>query len=191
MKIRLRHSLLAVFITVSSVWSSTALAGSPDAQDESKHWFHRATGLIEEVRDATRRFQDVSMATAEGYGAFLGCVSGPQEGAMGIHFVNGGLVEDGVLNAEQPEVLIYEPRNSGRLQFVAVEYLVIAADWDAVNPTPPSLVGQAFHYSFSPNRYGLPPFYSLHAWAWKRNPHGAFVDWNPKVSCEEYAPEAP
>jgi hypothetical protein len=32
----------------------------------------------------------------------------------------------------------------------------------------------------------LPPpaFYELHVWAWRDNPHGAFVDWNPAVSCE-------
>ncbi len=32
-------------------------------------------------------------------------------------------------------------------------------------------------------RYGLPPFYELHAWIWKRNPSGTFSDWNPRVSC--------
>lgn len=29
-------------------------------------------------------------------------------------------------------------------------------------------------------------FYALHVWAWKHNPHGMFVDWNPKVSCEGF-----
>jgi hypothetical protein len=31
--------------------------------------------------------------------------------------------------------------------------------------------------------------YELHVWAWKDNPHGAFVDWHPNVSCEEYVGE--
>jgi hypothetical protein len=35
----------------------------------------------------------------------------------------------------------------------------------------------------SPIRDGLPPFYELHVWAWRTNPHGAFVDWNTGVSC--------
>jgi hypothetical protein len=35
----------------------------------------------------------------------------------------------------------------------------------------------------SPNRYGLPPFYELHAWVWKHNPSGMFNDWNPLVTC--------
>jgi hypothetical protein len=34
-----------------------------------------------------------------------------------------------------------------------------------------------------PNRYGLPPFYALHAWIWQPNPSGKFEPWNPRVSC--------
>ena len=44
-------------------------------------------------------------------------------------------------------------------------------------------MGQHFHYVGSPNRYGLPPFYELHVWAWRENVNGMFVDWNPGVSC--------
>jgi hypothetical protein len=47
-------------------------------------------------------------------------------------------------------------------------------------------MGQTFHFTPSPNRYGIPAFYALHVWAWKHNPHGMFVDWNPKVSCEDF-----
>ena len=36
------------------------------------------------------------------------------------------------------------------------------------------------------NRYGIPAYYALHVWAWKANPHGVFMDWNPQVSCEEH-----
>ena len=45
------------------------------------------------------------------------------------------------------------------------------------------LATAVFHYN-TPNRYGIPAFYALHVWAWKSNPHGVFVDWNPRVSCE-------
>ncbi len=68
---------------------------------------------------------------------------------------------------------------------MGVEYIVLAAAWDAANKTPPVLMGQTFHFNSSPNRYGIPAFYALHVWAWKHNPHGMFVDWNPKVSCED------
>ncbi len=122
------------------------------------------------------------------YAAFAGCVSGPQEGAMGVHYVNGALVGDGVIDERHPEALIYEPRN-GRLQLVAAEFIVLAAQWDASHSdgAPPTLMGQVFHYNGSPNRYRLPPFYELHVWADKLNPSGAFADWNPHVSCDTYA----
>jgi hypothetical protein len=141
--------------------------------------------LVKTVRQATARFKNVGAAESAGYGLFHGCVSGPQEGAMGIHFVNGDLVGDGEIDASSPEALIYELRN-GRLQLVGVEYVVIAEAWDANHDEPPSLMGQVFHYVGAPNRYKIPAFYELHVWAWKQNPTGMFTDWNPKVSCEDY-----
>ena len=49
-------------------------------------------------------------------------------------------------------------------------------------------MGQHFQYVSTPNRHLLPAFYELHVWAWRDNPHGMFVDWNPTVSCEEFDP---
>lgn len=138
---------------------------------------------VKVVREATRPFLDVHAAEAAGYAPFLGCVSGPQYGAMGVHYVNGDLVADGLVDAARPEALTYEPRD-GRLRLLGVEYIVMAEQWHAANAAPPVLLGQVFHYTGSPNRYGLPPFYSLHVWAWRDNPHGTFVDWHPRVSCE-------
>ena len=146
-----------------------------------------STTFPEMVRQATAQFKDVQKAT--GYELLHGCVSGPQEGAMGIHFANGGLVGDGKLDAMHPEALLYEPKD-GKLQLVGVEYIVFAADWDAKHPTPPVLMGQLFNYSGAPNRFGIPPFYELHVWAWKNNPAGVFADWNPRVSCEEFVGDA-
>jgi hypothetical protein len=182
------YSLLAVAAAAVAMGSQVALADNGDSHQA--HEQKLSTGLVQEVLDATQRFRDVAVAESEGYGAFLGCVSGPQEGAMGVHFANGGLVGDGQLDAARPEVLVYEPRKNGALRLVAVEYLVIAEAWHATNDSPPVLSGQSFHYSGSPNRYGLPPFYALHVWTWKRNPSGMYVDWNPKVSCEDYTAEA-
>jgi hypothetical protein len=50
----------------------------------------------------------------------------------------------------------------------------------------PQLMGQIFHYFEAPNRFGLPAFYTLHVWAWKENPKGAFVNWHPNVSCQSF-----
>jgi hypothetical protein len=142
-----------------------------------------SSALVAQVRQVTQPFLDVSQAMAAGYEQFLGCVSGPQEGAMGVHFVNATLVGDGEVDAYYPEALIYEMNNGGA-QLVGVEYIVMVDAWHANHADPPVLEGQLFQYNGSPNRYGLPPFYELHVWAWRDNPHGAFVDWNPRVSCE-------
>jgi hypothetical protein len=163
------------------VATSVALANSNSSKP--------ATTFPEMVRQATAQFKDVRKAEAAGYALLHGCVSGPQEGAMGIHFANGSLVGDGKLDAMTPEALLYEPKD-GKMQLVGVEYIVIAADWDAKNKTPPVLMGQLFNYSGAPNRFGIPAFYELHVWAWKSNPDGVFADWNPHVSCEEFVGDA-
>jgi hypothetical protein len=78
----------------------------------------------------------------------------------------------------------------GKARLVGVEYIVIAEAWHTNNGLgTPTVLGQLMNYVGSPNRYGLAPFYELHVWAWKFNPNGMFVDWNPKVSCAEFKPE--
>jgi hypothetical protein len=169
-------SLVALSLLVAT---SVAMAGSAAPKP--------APTFAEAVRQATAQFKDVKKAT--GYALLHGCVSGPQEGAMGIHFANGDLVGDGKLDVQHPEALLYEPRD-GKLQLVAVEYVVLADAWNAKNQAPPVLMGQLFNYVGAPNRYGLPAFYELHVWAWKTNPDGVFADWNPNVSCADYVGDA-
>jgi hypothetical protein len=162
--------------------TSTGVAKHDDPRRDAES----AGAFIELARRATERFQNLDEAIGAGYGLVPGCVSGPEEGAMGVHYANGVLFGDGQLDAENPEVLVYEPRN-GRLRLVAVEYVVPAADWHAGHPEQPVLLGQLFHYVGGPNRYGGAAFYELHVWAWKHNPSGTFADWNPKVSCADYS----
>ena len=128
------------------------------------------------------------MAEAEGYRLLFGCVSGSDWGAMGMHFVNMSLVGDGVLDPAKPEIVIYEPLPNGRLRLIGADYLVSPTRGTMANPAsgPPELMGQLLHLFESPNRFGLPSFYTLHVWAWKENPNGAFVNWHPKVSCEPF-----
>ena len=147
----------------------------------------QAGALITVVRQATARFRDVSVAQAEGYSLQFGCVSGPDSGAMGLHFVNGAIVASGVLDATRPQIVIYEPQPDGRLKLIGADYLLIASAWDASHSGPPELMGQLFQYFEAPNRFGLPAFYTLHVWAWKDNPNGAFVNWHPHVSCQSFS----
>ncbi|HEX9044795.1 MAG TPA: hypothetical protein VF802_07200 [Candidatus Limnocylindrales bacterium] len=132
------------------------------------------------VRAATAAFHDLSIAQAAGYGLFPGCFSDPT-GGMGIHYVQFSSVADGVVDPLHPEALVYEPLAGGGLRLVAVEYVVIAASWTGA--TPPSVFGVPLTFVDSPNEFGLPPFYELHAWLWQPNPLGMFNEWNPMVSC--------
>jgi hypothetical protein len=146
-----------------------------------------AGALIKTVRESTERFKDVSVALAEGYALQFGCVTGDDYGAMGLHYVNGTLVNSGVIDATRPQIVIYEPVPGGGLRLIGADYLVLADTWNATHSGTPELMGQLFHYFESPNRFGLPSFYTLHVWAWKDNPKGAFVNWHPNVSCASYS----
>lgn len=140
--------------------------------------------LVQDVREATRQFLDANNAGPAGYEPAFGCVSGPDHGAMGIHYVNGPLVGDGEIDVAHPEALIYEPEGNKR-RLVGVEYIVDAATWlKNHDNAPPVLDGQDFQFVGAPNRFNLPPFFELHVWAWRDNPQGAFVDWNNNVTCE-------
>ncbi|HEY6686085.1 MAG TPA: hypothetical protein VI094_07755 [Propionibacteriaceae bacterium] len=162
---------------------------------------HANAALTAPARTATVKFHSLSIAKKAGYSiladsAGITCIADPQMGAMGVHYVKGDLVKDPAIAATEPEALVYAPDQQGRLHLAALEYVVIKSDWDAKQPQPPSLgvgarettappilFGHEFNFTNAPNRYGLPPFYSLHTWIWKDNPAGAFEMWNPSVTC--------
>ena len=173
-------------LTLGAVASPVQARADAD-QAHGKHQVP-ASGLIWTVREATERFKDVRVAEAEGYSLMFGCVSGPDSGAMGLHYVNLPLVLDGVLDPSKPEIIIYEPLPNGRLKMTGADFLVFAADWHATNAATPELGGQLLHLFESPNRFGLPNFYTLHVWAWKENPTGAFANWHANVSCDSFSP---
>jgi hypothetical protein len=178
---------LILLLSISPVWalaqdghSHTATPQQELTPEQKSH----ASALIKIVRESTERFKNVSVAEAEGYVLQFGWVSGPDSGAMGLHYVNGALVNRGELDPTRPQIVIYEPTSNGSLRLTGADFLVLADAWDAKRQGPPELMGQLFHYFEFPNRFGLPAFYTLHVWAWKDNPNGAFVNWHPNVSCE-------
>jgi hypothetical protein len=168
--------------------------------------FAGSQSSLADARDATNQFHDLAVAKAAGYtielpdttgATCIANLSDPSAGAMGVHFVNLGLLDDPAtptgppdditLDPTKPEVLVYEHRNDGSFKLVAVEYVVFKEAWDAEHSDRPQLFGQVFD-SNTGTRYGLPPFYALHAWIWKPNnktldPAGIFAQWNPSVSC--------
>lgn len=152
---------------------------------------HAGTGATTgDASRATLKFHNLATAKAQGYGLLkdkngVSCIamdSMPAMGAMGVHYVKKALVGDSVINAATPEALVYEP-SQGKLRLVAVEYVVIKSAWDAHHTAAPKLFGQTFNFTPAGNRFGLPAYYSLHAWLWKYNPSGVFSMWNPTVTC--------
>jgi hypothetical protein len=182
-------SLSIVAFVLTGVFPRQAIGEQPPAaQSNGARVEHKQHGgeLVRVVRDATRRFRDVNVAMAEGYQLLFGCVSGPDDGAMGLHYVNMELVGDGVLDPRRPEIVIYEPLPNGGRRLIGADFLVFVDAWHASNTGTPELGGQLLHLFESPNRFGLPAFYTLHVWAWKQNPTGAFVNWHSDVSCEQF-----
>jgi hypothetical protein len=135
--------------------------------------------LVDKVRATNSRFADVKAAVAEGY-APIPCASGIDGGAMGVHYVHSEYLKDEVPDIKRPQAVMYEPQPDGSMTLIAVEYITLKG--------PAQLDGQLFNFIGSPNRYGLPPFYELHVWAWRPNPRGAFADMNPSVTCEHHHP---
>ena len=194
MKVRRSEKQLQFFliaVVLVSVYSLFAVA--QDSHSHTQTPQHQGptpdqqSALLKIVRESTARFKDVRVAEYEGYHLAFGCVSGPDSGAMGLHYVNGDLVANGVVDPTRPQIILYEAQPDGSLKLTGADYLVMAEEWDARHPgTTPQLMGQIFHYFETPNRFGLKAFYTLHVWAWKDNPNGAFVNWHPDVSCQSF-----
>jgi len=169
---KLIRSLGAVVLVLQLLLPLIALAGDG------------TTPLIEKVRNATRQYVEIRAAIADNFVAATPCVSGPDAGAMGVHFVRLDRVTTLVLDAEQPQALIYEPMADGAMRLVGVEFIVLDANWSAAHPgTVPALEGNLLNFVGAPNRYGLPAFWEIHVWAWEQNPKGSYADWNTDVTC--------
>jgi hypothetical protein len=135
---------------------------------------------LSQVRTALSQFENVDAAVKAGYAKFMDCMSSSQ-GAQGLHYTNGALLDDPALDPLRPEALMYEPRADGSLRLVGLEYLVFQKAWhDAGHKAAPALLGR----EFSLNTTLLPqPFYALHLWVWQYNPLEVFANWNPLVIC--------
>ena len=166
---------------------------------------------LDAVRAATARFQDVSVALAEGYiadpanmcetAAMMGRPAAL--GAMGIHYFRPDLLGiagppnprvDGTgthTDFNQPSILIYEPQQDGSLKLVAVENLVFKKSWEeAGHSAPPSFHGVPYDHMFDDpatptidEAHNFEPHYDRHVWLYRENPNGVFAQFNPNVTC--------
>ncbi len=140
---------LILLLSMSPAWALAQDGHSHTAKSQEEltpEQKSQASALIKIVRESTERFKNVSVAEAEGYVLQFGCVSGPDSGAMGLHYVNGALVNRGELDPTRPQIVIYEPTPSGGLRLIGADFLLLAQAWDAKKQGPPELMGQLFHY---------------------------------------------
>ena len=147
-----------------------------------------ASPAIAEIRAATAPYRRVGNAVAAGYEEASPCVALPADdgtelAAMGYHYLNEGLLFDGVIDPAAPELLLYEPTPNGTLRLVGVEFMIAADAWDG--DEPPTFEGGPFAVHLTPDvQHGIPfPHYDLHVWTWERNPDGMFAPFNAAVSC--------
>ena len=178
--------VLALVAGAAGALTQTVMAHGDDRSHREVDARGRAGALVKAVRESTERFKNAADAEGEGYKLMFGCVSGPDTGAMGLHYVNFPLVKDIALDPAKPEIVIYEPLPNGGKKLIGADFLVFAEDWHAKHAETPQVMGQLMHLIESPNRYGLPAFYTLHVWAWKESPAGPFVNWHPTVSCAAF-----
>jgi len=176
MRTHIRFALLIAIVGLVSLGGSVLAAAGGDRD-------------IAIVREVTARFHDVDAAKAAGYelgyvnGAgnriITGCIAHPTAGVMGYHYFKKQLIDDLVVDEQQPEGLVYTSGPEGQLKLVAVEYVVPGAGSNPPGVSePPTIFGRPMHI--------LVPavgFYIQHVWVWSRNPAGMFVDWNPELTC--------
>ncbi|HUQ82888.1 MAG TPA: hypothetical protein VM076_17180 [Gemmatimonadaceae bacterium] len=129
------------------------------------------------LRAVTAKFHAFDGSIDATYGAQItGCMTDPRLGGMGFHYGKGSAI-DGTVNPLEPEVLLYEPQENGKLTLVAVEF-VVPYDFAPREGPAPVAFGQQF------KQFDDFKLWGLHAWIWKNNPAGMFADWNPNVNCD-------
>lgn len=184
-------------LRLASVLLSVSLLGTALASGASAHGDRSDLRDLLRAAIATAPFHSTERAARAGYGPFSPgaplheCISSLDDtGAMGFHWLDPDNLTTS-LDVTKPQVLVYAPDRRGGLHLVALEYVIFQEAWFADHgDTTPMMFGQMFMKTGDrvrpeiPNRYEIPPFWSLHVWLWKFNPSGLFAPFNPRVSCD-------
>ena len=176
----------------------------PEDLEMNRAELARLVDQLESVRVATEKYQDKNIALADGYIQVGGVVPN-----MGAHFIHPGRVNDGVLNLDEPEIVLYYRDETGKWRLSGTAFILPRA---LEHSTATKTVGddhpQGFagpldnwhvHYLLCtfPNggfetlsqegcedRGGLfvQSFgWMIHAWVHDDNPLGVFSMWNPNI----------
>jgi hypothetical protein len=137
--------------------------------------------FIETARAATAKYQDRSIAIADGYRQI-----GSDFPAMGEHWINIGLLFDGKFDPADPEVLTYVVV-SGTPRLLGVAYVLPLLEGESAPDWPVSKDKWHDHFRTLEEETALPEHHTsghagdeprltmLHAWIWLPNPAGMFA----------------
>ncbi|MGZ8755391.1 MAG: hypothetical protein ACXW15_09405 [Acidimicrobiia bacterium] len=177
----LRKTSVAALVALTMVLgASPALAHGGNTGSEARRDLAKAAKVTAKYHRVGRAINDgfLPFAIPEEAGGTLLTIRGEKitcfdspDGGMGVHYVRN---IDEVLDPIDPEALVYSVGRNGRLQLVALEYII--PEEFVVDPAnPPVLFGRPMHH------HSYLPVYILHVWIWKWNPDGMFADFNPRV----------
>jgi len=179
-------------LALATLLAATPAALFAQAKQQGKASATNNTAALNAVKAALEKYKDPVAAVRDGYLSTVGCVDFPagsamdhdamdyKPGAMGVHFINMGLVSP-KLDSTKPQVLLYEP--------VGDKLVLTGAEWFVptdVSKSPPSILG---HQLMGPMEGHAPVMpaqlhhWDLHVWLWKDNPNGMFTATNPTVKC--------
>lgn len=136
------------------------------------------------LRAATAKYHSITRALADGFVPTDECAELPAVGVMGYHYVNPERLGDGVIDANNPDILLYTKGEHGRLRLAGAEWFAVDPDQDlSTDDGRPELFGQKFDGPMPGHEPGMPIHFDLHAWVWQDNPAGTFAPWNPALTC--------
>lgn len=141
------------------------------ACDEDENEMEAWEVEINQLKAATAKYTDVSVAEAEGFIDVSGFVPN-----MGHHFLLPPRV-DNAFELEKPEIILYAPNANGEMEFVGVEYITPIADLDNPGTPPEGFSGGLDEWEINPNLSQ----WQLHVWIVKENPDGIFKTHNMAI----------
>jgi len=127
---------------------------------------------LQQAKAATAKYQNIENAFADNYGEDP-VVTLPN---MGYHFLKTELVSP-VFDLRKPAILVYNKKDNGKFELVAVEYAVPMSSLP-LHVAPEGFTGNDDVWNENTLNTG---WWTLHAWVWKNNPDGVFEPMNPLV----------
>jgi hypothetical protein len=130
---------------------------------------------LQQAKAATAKYQNIENAFADNYGKDPVVIL-PN---MGYHFLKAELVSP-VFDLRKPAILVYNKKDNGNFELVAVEYAVPMSSLP-LHVAPEGFTGNNDVWNENTLNTG---WWTLHAWVWANNPDGVFMPMNPLVNVQ-------